>query len=225
MYSLYFNVISKFKFDEYSLKSTNIFLLNIAENINQIDLDTIPNSQILAIKKYKFEKDRNKRLLARSFLYNYLKFKYQIDNFGLKYGQYQKPFLEANENIDFSISYSECYVVVAISDKYNIGVDIEFIDTKINHQDLRNIIMHPKEISYYNKLIRETDKLNFFFNVFNIKEAVIKSLGIGLYFDVTNINVLDTSSFSDFIKNGYFLNTNLFDYLREYKASISLIER
>ncbi|MED7789107.1 4'-phosphopantetheinyl transferase superfamily protein [Francisella sp. 19X1-34] len=199
--------------------------MNLVENINLIKHDIIPNNQILEIKKYKFANDQNKRLLARSFLYNYLKSKYQINSFELKYGQYQKPILKANENIDFSISYSGQYIIIAISDKYNIGVDIEFINTKINHQDLINIIMHPKEIYYYNQLTEKTDKLDFFLEVFNVKEAIIKSLGMGLYFNVQNINILDIPSFSSFITKEYFLETNLFNDLSEYKTSISLLTK
>lgn len=219
-------MISKFRFDKCNLRSTDIFLLNISENMSQIDLDIIPDNQVLEIKKYKFKIDKDKRLLARSFLYNYLKYKYQINSFELKYGQYQKPILKVNHNIDFSVSYSEEYIIVAISDKYNIGVDIEFIDTKINHQDLINIIMHPKEISYYNQLTNESDKLDFFFEVFNIKEAVIKSLGMGLYFNVKNINILDVPSFSNFfIHKKYFLKRGLFNQLDNYKTSICLVAR
>ncbi|MED7818876.1 MULTISPECIES: 4'-phosphopantetheinyl transferase family protein [unclassified Francisella] len=193
--------------------------------MSQIDLDIIPDNQVLEVKKYKFKIDQDKRLLARSFLYNYLKSKYQINSFELKYGQYQKPVLKVNNSIDFSVSYSEEYIIVAISNKYNIGVDIEFIDTKINHQDLINIIMHPEEISYYNQLTNEFDKLDFFFEVFNAKEAVIKSLGMGLYFNVQNINILDVPSFSNFINKEYFLNRRLFDQLDNYKTSICLVER
>ncbi|API86775.1 4'-phosphopantetheinyl transferase family protein [Francisella uliginis] len=218
-------MISQFKFYQQVYKSVDIFLLKIAENTNSIDLDIIPTSQILEIKKYRFENDRNKRLLARSFLYNYLKFKYQIDNFALKYNQHQKPLLEANENIDFSISYSKEYVMVAVSDKYSIGVDIEFVDTKINHQDLINIIMHPMEISYYKQLSKEGERLDFFFEVFNVKEAVIKGLGMGLYFDVTSINILDIPGFSNFINEECFLETSLFKQLNNYKTSICLLER
>ncbi|WP_150468578.1 4'-phosphopantetheinyl transferase family protein [Francisella sp. SYW-9] len=218
-------MISQFKFYKKIYKGSDIFLLNLAENINLIDHNIIPNNQILEIKKYKFANDQNKRLLARSFLYNYLKYKYQISNFELKHDQYKKPILKADDNIDFSISYSEQYIVVAISDEYDIGVDIEFIDTKINHQDLINIIMHPKEISCYNKLTKKADKLDFFFEVFNVKEAIIKSLGMGLYFDVQNINILDASYLCNIIKSEYFLTTELFDYLCEYKTSISLVVR
>ncbi|WP_191092557.1 4'-phosphopantetheinyl transferase family protein [Francisella sp. SYW-9] len=218
-------MISQFKFYKKFLKSTDIFLLSISENISQIDLDIIPDNQALEIKKYKFKIDQDKRLLARSFLYNYVKSRYQINSFELKYGQFQKPILKANKNIDFSISYSEQYIIIAISDKYNIGVDIEFIDTKINHQDLINIIMHPKEVLHYNQLTSKEDRLDFFFEVFNVKEAIIKSLGMGLYFDVQNIDILDIPSFSSFIKNAYFLKKRLFNHLNKYKTSICIIER
>ena len=187
-------MIDKFKYSREHVKDTNIFLLKVNDNMECINGGIIPDSQLLNIRQYKLENDRNKRLLARSFLYTYLKDNYQITNFDLEYNQYQKPSLQNNKGIDFSISYSKDYILVAVSDKHKIGVDIECIDKTINHRELKEIIMHQNEIEHYNQLVTDEDKLDFFFEVFNTKESIIKSMGIGLYFDIRNLNTLDASS-------------------------------
>lgn len=187
-------MVDKFKYSREHIKDTNIFLLKVNDNIESINRNIIPDSELLDIQLYKFEHDRNKRLLARSFLYAYLKSEYQIENFELGYNQYKKPYLKHNKNIDFSISYSKDYILIAISDKHKIGVDIEYIDKDINHNELKEIIMHSNEIAHYNQIQKEEDKLDFFFEVFNTKESIIKSMGMGLYFDIRNLNTLDASS-------------------------------
>jgi len=205
-------MIDKFKYSREDIGDTNIFLLKVSDNLECISKNIIPNSQLLDIKQYKLEHDRNKRLLSRSFLYTYLKNKYQIESFDLEYNKYKKPYLKSNKNIDFSISYSKDYILVAVSDKYKIGVDIEYIDKDINHNELKNIVMHQNEIKHYNQLKTEEDKLGFFFEVFNIKESIIKSMGMGLYFDVKSISILTISGkylFKD-IFNISFFKTSLY---------------
>ncbi len=183
-------MIDKFKYCRKHLDNINIFLLKASNDIECVNKGIISDSQLLNIQQYKFEHDRNKRLLSRSFLYAYLQSVYQIENFELEYNEYNKPYLKNNKNIDFSLSYSKDYILIAVSDKYQIGSDIEYIDQGINHNELKDIIMHQNEIQHYNQLITDEDKLDFFFEVFNTKESIIKSMGMGLYFDVKSIDTL-----------------------------------
>ncbi|WP_200169658.1 4'-phosphopantetheinyl transferase family protein [Francisella philomiragia] len=168
-------------------------MLKISDNLNQIEQSILPKEQTNDILSYKFKNDRDKRLLARCFLYTYLRCRYGIENFKLSHNSYGKPFLINYKDIDFSISYSEEYILVGISSGYQIGIDIEYVDININHKDLIKSIMHNDEIKCYNQLVMDNEKLNFFFEVFNKKEAIIKSFGMGLYYDVTKINILNLS--------------------------------
>ncbi|AVC44608.1 hypothetical protein B4919_07365 [Francisella tularensis subsp. novicida] len=195
-------MLTKFNYHQKNIEGVDLFLLDVNDNKHLVDERIILDEQLSDIQKYKIEFDRLKRLVSRNFLYTYLKIKYQISNYELDHNKYKKPYLKFHQNIDFSISYSKEYILIAISDKYQVGTDIEFIDKSINHNELKDVIMHPEEISYYNQLKEDYDKTNFFFDVFNIKESIIKSLGMGLYFDVRSINILtiDTKHiFSNFI--------------------------
>ncbi|AJI74489.1 4'-phosphopantetheinyl transferase superfamily protein [Francisella philomiragia subsp. philomiragia ATCC 25015] len=210
------------KFEKISHISDDIelFLLDTNKNSLEYDFNIIPKKQKIEIQTYKFENDRFKRLLARSFLYHYLNDRYNINNFELEYGAYKKPMLKDDYNIGFSISYSNNHILVGISEVSNIGVDIEYIDSNINHLDLKSIIMHDEEISYYNSLKSHKEQLHFFFDVFNIKESIIKCLGTGLYYDVKKINILDISIFSDYKVDNLSTNIILNKLMPEYKVSV-----
>lgn len=210
-------MLSNFKYNKNTIENVDVFLLNVNENKELINKNIIPQKQILDIQKYKLELDRNKKLLSRAFLYTYLNNRYKINNFELEYSQYKKPYLKFHQNIDFSISYSKEYTLIAVSDKYQIGIDIEYIDKDINYNELKDIIMHTDEIIYYDNQKEDNDKADFFFEVFNTKESIIKSIGMGLYLDIKNINILNISNLQSTLK------TNLFDNLyNNYKTSLSL---
>lgn len=210
----------KFEKISHIFNDIELFLLDISKNSLEYDFDIIPKKQKIEIQTYKFENDKFKRLLARSFLYHYLRDCYNISNFDLEYGIYKKPMLKGNYNIDFSISYSNNYILVGISDKYQLGVDIEHIDSSINHSDLKNIIMHDEEIKYYSSLESHEEQLHFFFDVFNIKESIIKCLGTGLYYDVQKINILDINIFLDYEIGNLSTNLILNRLTPKYKISV-----
>ena len=185
------------------------------------DLSLIPNSQKEDIQRYKKKSDRIKRLIARSNTYKYLYENYYIKDFSLRYVEFGKLYLKKYQDIYFSFSYSKDYILVGISD-VELGVDIEYIDTNIKVEDLADTIMHLSELNYFRGLSQE-DKTDFFFKVFNIKEAIIKNIGTGLYYDVKKINTLDIED------NKYLIQSNKvlleeFDFLDKYKVSICLTD-
>lgn len=145
-------MLTKFNYHQKNIEGTDLFLLDVNDNKHLVDESIIPDNQLSDIQKYKIEFDRLKRLVSRSFLYTYLESKYQISNYEFAYNKYKKPYLKFHQNIDFSISYSKEYILIAISDKYKIGADIEYIDKSINYDELKDVIMHPEEISYYIQL-------------------------------------------------------------------------
>ena len=75
--------------------------------------------------------------------------------------------------------------------------------------------MHPDEIAHYNQMKKQDERVDFFFEVFNIKEAIIKCMGMGLYFDVKSISILSN------MKKDYFVDNSIFEkVLCDYKLSL-----
>ena len=57
--------------------------------------------------------------------------------------------------------------------------------------------MHEDELSFFDRLPDKYSKTLFFYQVFSTKEAIIKTIGMGLYFDVKQINTLEQSTGQD----------------------------
>ncbi|WKL50104.1 4'-phosphopantetheinyl transferase superfamily protein [Flavobacterium pectinovorum] len=198
---------------------TQVYLLNIEDNIKYIKKSIIPEIQIKEISSYKFKNDSDKRLLARTFLFEYLKEKYGITNFDLGLNEYKKPFLQLDPSINFSFSYAKNYVLVGISKK-KIGVDIEHINTKLNINDIAQEIMCKQELDWFNSCKDTSLKRIYFFKLFSAKESIIKAFGMGLYFDAKNINTLDESRYT--FKNMRFQHKELGLWMYEYSLSVCL---
>lgn len=127
------------------------------------------------------EKIKNLRDYEYSLLKSILKKDYNISNCTIKYNKNGKPYLDDINNIYFSMSHSDKYLVIVISNK-EIGVDIEEVkkyNTKIN--DILNI--KPKN---------EEE----FFRYWTKKEAIIKLKGLAL----KDINDVDESNVKFYIK-------------------------
>jgi 4'-phosphopantetheinyl transferase len=92
----------------------------------------------------------------------------------LKYELYNRPFID--NKIDFNISHAGEYVVCAISDQGQLGIDIELIK--------------PINISDFNQYM-ETEQLSYkeFYEIWTIKEAVIKADGRGLSIPLLDIKL------------------------------------
>ena len=111
-----------------------------------------------------------------------------FENYGIKnpqfeYGEYGKPFLSDYKNIFFSISHCNKAVCVGVSDK-NIGVDIEII--KKHSENVVKRVFTEKEAS---ELAKSTEKDKFFFQLWTLKESVVKFDGKGISYGMKNIEI------------------------------------
>lgn len=176
--------------------SVQVFLLRVNDNIPFINHAIIPAAQQADISRYHFSHDRNKRLLTRSFLYDYLAGKYGVADFELEFNAYKKPFLRSAPGIQFSFSYSKEYVLIGISEGKKLGIDIEYTDRSIPVTEMAGDIMCADELHHFQSFNKgAAEQFHFFFHVFSAKESIIKSFGTGLYFDVKKLNTLAGNRF------------------------------
>ena len=190
-------------------KTFNIYQLSVSDHLDRLSEYMIPLEQRQALRTYRLKHDRDKRILSRAFLYHYVDQYYHVKKFTLQYNDYQRPFLKYFPDLSFSFSYAGDYVLVGVSDSKKIGVDIEQINKHLNVNELASAIMHPEELAYYTSLLTWEKRLHFFFDIFNAKEALIKTIGKGLYEDVRYLNLVTLK------KNVYThkgLNYYMFDF-------------
>ncbi|MFC4210505.1 4'-phosphopantetheinyl transferase family protein [Pedobacter lithocola] len=121
-----------------------------------------------------------------------------------EFNKYKKPYIN---NIHFNISHSGDYVVIGLSTNA-IGVDIEYINTNLDYQNLIYQCFNGKEI----KMI--TDLYSFYL-FWTRKEALLKATGEGLTDNLPAIDctVKNAERFGVFyelksfkLNDGYFLS-------------------
>jgi len=166
----------------------NVYFLKLDFNINDHELlvleKTISPQRVEYAKQYHQKKDYIRSLLSSALLY------YALDKNGIdkkdiiiEKSPMGKPFLKNSKdfkNIDFNITHSGDWVACAI-DSGGIGIDIEQIKD-INFTEFEEILS-PKETEYIN------GKLKNFYQIWTLKESLLKALGVGVNKDLSSFTV------------------------------------
>ena len=129
---------------------------------------------ITKIKQFKYRKDQLVAFTSELIKYYYLaKILNKIySNLHIEYTHYGKPFI-SNSNIDFNISHSGEYIILVISDRYRVGVDLEMRTPDIDASELGKVVFSDHE---QNIVASNIDK---FLIIWTKKEALIKAHGTG----------------------------------------------
>lgn len=178
-----FKVIEHFNIS----RNTSVFLLGIEENIPSINLSIIPIEQQAEIFNYRLKIDVFKRLISRSFMYCLLAERFGIRDFTLGFERFKKPYLINYPELKFNISYSDYYIAIGISSNRSIGIDIEQLNRNVDIFQIAKSVMMDVELRKFYDLTFDSEQYEYFFKVFCSKEAFIKALGMGFYFDPTSI--------------------------------------
>jgi 4'-phosphopantetheinyl transferase len=147
-----------------SIEQWQIYFCQLPKNIQQ------------KISNFKRWQDQHAALFSKLLLQHALEQAgYNSDCLNqLKYESYNRPYID--NKIDFNISHAGEYVVCAISDQGRLGIDIELIKA-INISDF-NQYMETEPLSYEE-----------FYEIWTIKEAVIKADGRGLSIPLLDIKL------------------------------------
>lgn len=90
-----------------------------------------------------------------------------------------KPFLAGNLPLQFNYSHSEDLLIMAVSEGYELGVDLEQIKPEIEHSTISRHFFSPDEMGWLQTLEPE-DQVKAFYYLWTCKEAVLKADGSGL---------------------------------------------
>lgn len=138
------------------------------------------------------------RIILSSFLNvnpNEIKYNYSV---------YGKPFISHDDykDFNFNISHSKEYLFVGISNKGEIGVDVEKINVRLSYPLLAESVFSPDELLLYDSY-NESDKLWSFYKAWVQKEAISKALGIGISigFNKFSVNIDPNLSYEQYKLN------------------------
>ena len=169
------NALEKVYSDEYC----EIFVFGIEQNSSMADISIIPKEQLEKIQKYKQDIDKSKRILARTFLFEYVKKNYNVKDFSFEYTDKQRPKFK-HTKVDFSISYSKNIIAVALSRNAKVGIDIEFVEPSVVSKSVASEFMNTTQLAKFNTLTNK-DRDNYFYEMWTSKESFLKASGDGLY--------------------------------------------
>lgn len=100
---------------------------------------------------------------------------FEINNYG-------KPILAtslARPDIHFNISHTKGMVAVAVAHHAQIGIDVEWINPRINTSELVRSYFADQDTALLNTL-PSSQKVKSFYHLWTLKEAFIKATGQGL---------------------------------------------
>ena len=129
----------------------------------------------------------------------------------ISYNSYKKPFIK-NSSIKFNISHSGDIVVCAISEKYNLGIDIE----QIRKIDIKSFDSQMNN-SEYCRIFSNKNWLENFYDYWTQKEAVLKANGKGLYIDLKSFEII--SGKTKLADKCYYLNEIYIS--QDYKCNLA----
>jgi len=123
----------------------------------------------------------SQKALSRSLLRYLLQYRYGIEgeNIVFEHNERGKPLLKNHPNLNFNNSHSHHKVLVGITEKDLIGVDIEWIQPMLDEEEVAKRMFSSIEFIQYQKYRQENKKSFFLF--WTAKEAIIKALGKGLW--------------------------------------------
>src|SRR5579859_6224908 len=134
--------------------------------------------------KFHFQKDRTHYIVARGLLRAILgRYYLSREPHALQfcYNAYGKPALageDAGDALSFNTSHSRGMVLYAVARIPNIGVDIEYINTRIECEQIAGRFFSQQEVSMLRSVPQQMQQ-EAFFNYWTRKEAYIKARGMG----------------------------------------------
>ena len=138
--------------------------------------------------RFHFEKDQNRYIIthgiSNQLIANYVNIK--LTDISFEKNAKQKPFLKDFPHLQFNITYSLDYILIAFRfcdqkqmdySNLQIGVDVEDVNRSI---DIALIIKDYFTFEEQEEILNNSSPANIFFKLWTRKEALVKATGTGL---------------------------------------------
>lgn len=164
--------------------------LSTIQALKQVLLD----EELTRAGRFYFEKGRHGYIVTHGMLRILLGRYLHVDPRQLRFttNAYGKPSVESPDNgvqLHFNLSHTHELVVFAFTYLGEVGVDIEYMRTNVEYEELAKRFFSPNENAVLHAL-PEDMKQEAFFNCWTRKEAYIKARGMGLSLP---LNLFDVS--------------------------------
>ncbi len=155
-----------------------VYIVPIAD----IDLTvlSLPDEIHLNARKFKHSKKRAEYLVSqwirRDVLLKYYNLELNPQSFC--YSEKGRPYLE-NSAIDFNISHTDQYVLMAVSSQQMVGIDVQSVKEKTDVLSIAKHYFSPSEYTMLSTLSENVQKERFY-QIWTLKEASLKLTGEGI---------------------------------------------
>ena len=147
--------------------------------------DLLDEAEVARMRRFRRPKDRDHYLVAHALCRTALsavdetvrpsQWRFEVDSFG-------KPHLATSSDlrpICFNLSHACGICVVVVGSMPELGVDVEFLERKVDRLSVARHSFAPAELRDVERL-RGTEQRDQFFRYWTLKEAYIKARGLGM---------------------------------------------
>jgi 4'-phosphopantetheinyl transferase len=97
----------------------------------------------------------------------------------ISYNNNGKPFVYGDPDLRFSVTHTQGLVVLGISYQFEIGVDVEHLNRKVDFEKVSGLLFTANEFELFKKADPDSQQESFI-NCWTRKEAFFKATGLGL---------------------------------------------
>jgi 4'-phosphopantetheinyl transferase len=151
-----------------------------------------PEEQARAAR-FKFDRDQRRFVVAhaalRDIIAGYLKM--DAANLGFDEGANGKPKLAPpfdTSGVEFNLSHSHERALVAVNQRHQIGVDIEFVRADFEFHEVANHFFTKREVTAL-RALPPTLQRQAFYKCWTSKEAFLKAKGTGLSGELDEVEI------------------------------------
>lgn len=170
----------------------DLWLLPLDQDLMQLEQLLSPD-EVLRAERFHFPRHRrrfrNARALLRLILSRYLHCKAEDIRFA--YNQYGKPEVHSQQLLQFNVSHTGDWGLVAVGKTHALGVDIEQYSAR-PYQGIAEHLFSAQEQETLQS-INLGQKPWLFFNIWAQKEAFIKACGLGLFYPGNEFSVTSSA--------------------------------
>jgi phosphopantetheinyl transferase len=107
-------------------------------------------------------------------------------------GAHGKPFVAAPEGagLRFSLSYTSTLIAIAVSRRFELGVDVETVPSTMSEVPWQVLTQAERR---FIRTLPEAEQFAEFLNIWTLKEAYTKYLGVGASLDFRKVEVTTTA--------------------------------
>lgn len=140
-------------------------------------------------ERFHKEVDKDRFIIYKSIIKLILATYTQLDVKDIKHDYHfnKKPYLASHPWLNFNVSHSKDYAIIAIS-RVKVGIDIEYMNEDKEYTDLLIDVFSTDEIL---NIKNAADQKNAFYTLWTRKEAFVKALGKGIDDDFNYIPSLN----------------------------------